>query len=60
MGRGRIVGVDFGTARVGLAVSDPLGLFAQPLGAFPPDDAIAEMDRIDRTDHAGPDRAGAA
>jgi putative Holliday junction resolvase len=29
----RILGVDTGTVRIGLAVSDPLGIFAQPLGA---------------------------
>lgn len=27
----RIVGIDYGSARVGLAVSDPLGIFASPL-----------------------------
>ena len=29
----RILGVDYGEKRVGLAVSDPLGMFAQPLEA---------------------------
>jgi putative Holliday junction resolvase len=29
----RILGVDYGEKRIGLAVSDPLGLFAQPLEA---------------------------
>lgn len=28
----RFVGIDFGLKRIGLALSDPLGLFAQPLG----------------------------
>ena len=28
---GRIVGLDYGRARIGIAVSDPLGLTAQPL-----------------------------
>lgn len=36
----RIVGVDFGTRRVGVAVSDPLWLFAQPVGTYTPDEAI--------------------
>ena len=27
----RIIGVDFGDKRVGVAITDPLGLFAQPL-----------------------------
>lgn len=26
----RILGVDYGTKRIGLAISDPLGIFAQP------------------------------
>lgn len=36
----RIVGVDVGTKRVGLAVSDPLRLFAQAEGTYGPDDAL--------------------
>ena len=32
---GRILGVDLGDARIGLAVSDPLGVTAQPLGHVP-------------------------
>lgn len=30
----RILGIDYGDRHIGLAVSDPLGLTAQPLGAF--------------------------
>ncbi|NTU52340.1 MAG: Holliday junction resolvase RuvX [Chlorobiaceae bacterium] len=30
----RIIGIDFGSKRIGLAKSDPLGLFAQPVGTF--------------------------
>ncbi|KUL33117.1 Holliday junction resolvase RuvX [Chlorobium limicola] len=30
----RIVAIDFGTKRIGFAVSDPLRLFAQPTGTF--------------------------
>lgn len=31
----RTVGIDYGRARVGLAVSDPLGIFASPLETVP-------------------------
>ena len=31
----RIVGIDYGSARVGLAQSDPLGVFASPLETVP-------------------------
>lgn len=44
----RIAAIDFGTRRVGIAVSDPLRLFAQPLGTFSPEDALAQLDRIAR------------
>jgi putative Holliday junction resolvase len=30
----RLIGIDFGTKRIGVAVSDPLRMFAQPLGTF--------------------------
>jgi putative Holliday junction resolvase len=30
----RLIGIDFGTKRIGAAKSDPLGMFAQPLGTF--------------------------
>ena len=46
--RARLVGVDHGAKRVGLAVADPLRLFAQPLGTFGPAEAV---DRL-RTLHA--------
>lgn len=32
---GRILGLDFGSHRIGAAVSDPLGITAQPLAAIP-------------------------
>ncbi|MBP2673647.1 MAG: hypothetical protein H6Q84_487 [Deltaproteobacteria bacterium] len=32
---GRILGLDYGNRRIGVAVSDPLGLTAQPLPAIP-------------------------
>ena len=46
MGRPRIIGVDFGRVRVGLAASDPLNIFAQPLGAFSQTSALAELEQI--------------
>jgi putative holliday junction resolvase len=44
----RVLGIDIGTVRVGLAVSDPNGLIAQPLDVVPREsasDAIAERTR---------------
>lgn len=48
----RVLGVDYGEKRIGLAVSDPIGMFAQPLptitrrrGKRPP---YAEIERIAR------------
>jgi putative Holliday junction resolvase len=35
--------VDYGTHRVGLAVTDPFRLFAQPLGTFSPEEAVAQL-----------------
>jgi putative Holliday junction resolvase len=46
----RIAAVDYGTKRVGLAVADPLRLFAQPLGTYPPDDAVEQLRALHRTD----------
>jgi len=42
----RLLGVDVGTKRVGLARADPLGLFAQPHGTYPPDEALDELVRL--------------
>ena len=38
----RVLAIDYGTKRIGLAQSDPLGLFAQPVGTF-------DGDRLFRT-----------
>lgn len=53
MNRMRVLGVDFGAKRVGLAVSDPTGTVATPLetlqrreGQRPP---VAEMERIGKS-----------
>lgn len=46
--RPRIAAVDYGTKRVGLAISDPLRLFAQPFGTFPPDAAVEALRALHR------------
>jgi len=47
---GRIVGVDYGTKRVGLAKSDPLGMFAQPVGTYSPTEALDVLSDIHAAD----------
>jgi putative Holliday junction resolvase len=42
----RIVGVDVGTKRVGVAVADPLRLFAQPRDTYTPDEALDVLREI--------------
>lgn len=42
----RIAAVDVGLKRVGVAVSDPLGLFAQPIGAFGQGEALTRVARL--------------
>ncbi len=37
------MGVDVGTKRVGVAVADPLRLFAQPRGTYAPDEALSVL-----------------
>ncbi len=39
----RIVGVDYGTQRIGLAMSDPLRLYAQSLGAYSSEEVIRQL-----------------
>lgn len=46
-GPSRIVGVDVGTKRVGIAVADPLQLFAQPHGTFSPEEALDTLQSLD-------------
>ncbi len=46
MTRGRIVGIDFGTKRVGIAIADPMRMFSQPVGTYSPDEALLVLDRI--------------
>lgn len=42
----RIVALDYGRQRVGIALSDPLRLFAQPQGARSPAEAVAFLRQI--------------
>jgi putative Holliday junction resolvase len=35
---GRLIGIDYGNKRIGLAVTDPLGIFATPLTTISPAD----------------------
>jgi putative Holliday junction resolvase len=40
------VGLDHGTQRVGVAVADPMRLFAQPAGAVPPGEVVPRLKEI--------------
>ncbi len=42
----RIIGIDFGSARVGLAMSDPLGIFASPLETVPCANIIEYLQKL--------------
>ena len=46
MTKNRIVGIDYGIKRVGLAMADPLGMFAQPFGTHSPHDAIKKLEEL--------------
>ncbi|GIV59300.1 Holliday junction resolvase RuvX [Rhodocaloribacter litoris] len=46
IGAPRIVAVDYGTKRVGLAVADPLRLFARPFGTYGPSEAVAVLRQL--------------
>lgn len=43
VGKPRILAVDYGKKRVGLAVSDPMRWFAQPLGTYAPREALHQI-----------------
>ena len=47
---GRLVAVDYGEKRVGLAMSDPLYLFPQPVGTYSPAEALKVLESIARKD----------
>lgn len=42
----RIAAVDVGLKRVGVAISDPLRMFAQPVGAFAQGEALLQVARL--------------
>jgi putative Holliday junction resolvase len=42
----RLVAVDYGTKRVGIALADPLRMFAQPHGTFTQQGAVEELRRL--------------
>ena len=44
--RPRLVGVDYGAKRVGIALADPLRLFARPLGTYAPGEALDVLARL--------------
>lgn len=44
----RVIGIDYGTRRVGVAVSDPLKLFAQPVETCTPADVLDRVSAIER------------
>ena len=46
----RIVAIDYGTKRVGVAVADPLRIFAQPHGTFTPSGAVEALQTLDAAD----------
>lgn len=43
--KGRILGVDVGNKRVGLARTDPMRTFVTTIGTFSPEDSFVEIDR---------------
>jgi len=49
---GRLIGIDVGGKRVGLARSDPFNTFASTIGTFSPDESFVEIKR--QLDSAGP------
>ncbi len=46
----RSVGIDYGKARVGVAVSDPLGIFASPAETVPSAKIIEYLQKYSRTE----------
>ena len=43
---GRVIGIDYGVKRLGLAIADPLLMFSQPFGTYSPDEAIPVLLRL--------------
>lgn len=46
----RVIGIDFGKARTGLAASDPFGIFASPLDTVPSAKIIEYLKNYSRTE----------
>ena len=46
----RTIGIDYGKARTGVAVSDPLGIFASPLETVPSAKIIDYLKNYARTE----------
>ncbi|MBO6576448.1 MAG: Holliday junction resolvase RuvX [Rhodothermales bacterium] len=46
----RVLGVDVGNKRVGVAKADPLRMFAQPVGTFDPNTALERIRLIHESD----------
>ena len=42
----RLVGIDVGTKRIGIAQTDLLKTFASPVGTFPPDQVFQQLKKI--------------
>lgn len=42
----RLVAIDYGTKRVGLAVTDPLRLFTRPLGTFAEEEVLEQIEQL--------------
>ncbi len=47
---GRILGIDYGTKRIGLAVTDPLQIFASPLATIHPSEFDAFIERYQESE----------
>ncbi len=47
---GRIIGIDYGTKRIGLAVTDPLQLFASPLATIRPSEFDSYIETYQKTE----------
>jgi len=45
----RLIGIDYGRARVGVAISDPLGIFASPLETVPSAKIIEYLQNLAQT-----------
>ncbi|MBQ9310393.1 MAG: Holliday junction resolvase RuvX [Bacteroidales bacterium] len=45
----RMIGIDYGRARVGVAISDPLGIFASPLETVPSAKIIEYLQKLRET-----------